>query len=56
MEKDRATIIRELFSRLGKKGGKARAAKATPKQRHEWARNAVLTRWAKARKLKPKGA
>jgi hypothetical protein len=32
----------------GKKGGPARAAKLTPKQRSESARKAVQARWAKA--------
>lgn len=31
----------------GLKGGPARAAKLTPEQRSESARNAVLVRWAK---------
>ena len=35
----------------GKKGGPARAAKLTPKQRSESARKAVQARWAKAKKL-----
>jgi hypothetical protein len=34
----------------GSKGGKIRAAKLTPEERREIARNAVLARWAKARK------
>ncbi|HJT89827.1 MAG TPA: hypothetical protein VJ732_18280 [Bryobacteraceae bacterium] len=34
----------------GKKGGAARAAKLTPEQRSESARNAVRARWAKAQK------
>ena len=33
----------------GSKGGKIRAAKLTPEQRREIARNAVLARWAKAK-------
>jgi hypothetical protein len=33
----------------GSKGGKIRAAKLTPEERSEIARNAVLARWAKAR-------
>ena len=33
----------------GKKGGPARAAKLTPKQRSESARKAVQARWAKAK-------
>jgi hypothetical protein len=33
----------------GSKGGKIRAAKLTPEERREIARNAVLARWAKAK-------
>jgi hypothetical protein len=36
----------------GKKGGPARAAKLTPKQRSESARKAVQARWAKAKEGK----
>ena len=32
---------------LGRKGGKARASRLTPKERSESARKAVLARWAK---------
>ena len=39
-----------LGRRGGKKGGPARAAKLTPRQRSESARKAVQARWAKARK------
>lgn len=39
-----------LGRRGGKKGGPARAAKLTPEQRSESARNAVRARWAKAQK------
>ena len=39
----------------GRIGGKRRSAKMTPKQRSEAARKAVLARWAKAKKRKPKG-
>jgi hypothetical protein len=46
-------LFREYFSKLGKKGGKkggpARAANMTPKERSESARKAVQARWAKAR-------
>jgi hypothetical protein len=35
----------------GKVGGKARAANMTPEQRSESARNAVMARWSKARKI-----
>ncbi len=34
---------------LGRKGGKARAAKMTPEQRSEIARNAAKARWTKDR-------
>lgn len=34
---------------LGRKGGKARAAKMTPKERSEACRKAVQARWKKAR-------
>jgi hypothetical protein len=36
----------------GSKGGKIRAAKLTSEQRSKIARNAVLARWDKVRKLK----
>jgi hypothetical protein len=46
--------VREYLSALGKKGGKkggaARAAHMTPKQRSESARKAVQARWKKAAK------
>jgi hypothetical protein len=38
----------------GSKGGKIRAAKLTSEQRSNIARNAVIARWEKARKLKEK--
>lgn len=42
--------IAKAFSKLGAaKGGKARAAKLSPEERKEIARNAVEQRWAKAR-------
>ena len=34
---------------LGRKGGKARLEKMTPQQRKEFARKAVMARWAKAK-------
>jgi hypothetical protein len=37
---------------LGRKGGKARAQKQTPKQRSESARNAAMKRWEKERESK----
>ncbi len=47
--------MRAYFSKLGKKGGKkggqARAAKMTPKERSDSARKAVEARWAKRRFL-----
>jgi hypothetical protein len=38
---------------LGRKGGKARLQKLTPEQRSDFARKAVMARWARARKQKP---
>lgn len=43
-EKDSAAVA--LGRRGGLKGGKARAAKLTPKERSEAARSAVRARWA----------
>lgn len=48
--KDPAAVA--LGRRGGKKGGPARAAKLSPEQRSESARNAVKVRWAKARDRK----
>jgi hypothetical protein len=50
-KKDPAAVA--LGRKGGKKGGHARAAKLTPKQRSESARNAVLARWTKAKKATP---
>jgi hypothetical protein len=47
-KKDPAAV--SLGRRGGKKGGPARMAKLTPKERSELARHAILTRWAKAKK------
>ncbi len=47
--------IREVLGALAKLGGKARAAKLSPKQRSESARKAVLARWAKAKRSRPEG-
>jgi predicted nucleic acid-binding Zn-ribbon protein len=44
------TTLREHLSRLGKKGGKARAERMTAEQRRDSARKAVEARWAKAHK------
>lgn len=49
-KKDPAAVA--LGRKGGKKGGLARAAKLTPKQRSESARKAVQARWTKA-KTKP---
>jgi hypothetical protein len=46
-KKDRAAV--SLGRRGGKKGGPARMAKLTPKERSELARHAIRTRWAKAK-------
>jgi hypothetical protein len=44
-------IIRDYFSKIGKKGasagGKARTSLMTPEERSALARKAVLARWAK---------
>ena len=40
-------IIRAHFSKLGKKGGKAKAASMTKKERSEHARQMALTRFGK---------
>ncbi len=46
-----------LGRRGGKVGGKARAARMTPEERSESARNAVMTRWAKTKeKISPKSS
>jgi len=39
--------LAKIGSKGGKKGGVARAAKMTPKERSESARKAVQARWAK---------
>jgi len=44
------TTLRQHLSRLGKKGGHARANNLTPEQRSESARMAVQARWEKRRK------
>ena len=49
-KKDPAAVA--LGRKGGKKGGPARAAKLTPKQRSESARKAVQARWAKAKEGK----
>lgn len=46
-EKNPAAV--ELGRLGGKKGGRARAAKLTPEERSEIARNAAKARWAKKR-------
>jgi hypothetical protein len=46
-KKDPAAVA--LGRKGGKKGGPARAAKLTPKQRSESARRAVQARWAKSK-------
>ena len=38
----------------GRKSAKARMEKLTPERRQEIARNAVLVRWAKVKKQKPR--
>jgi hypothetical protein len=46
-KKDPAAV--DLGRKGGKKGGPARAAKLTPKQRSERARKAIQARWTKAK-------
>ena len=47
----KAQILKEHFSKLGKKGGRkggpARMATLTPEQRRELARKAAAARWVK---------
>jgi len=43
----RKEIMREMGSRGGRKGGKARAEKLSPEQRTEIARKAASKRWTK---------
>jgi hypothetical protein len=50
-KKDPAAVA--LGRKGGKKGGPARAAKLTPKQRSASARKAVLARWEKAKAKRP---
>ena len=45
--------LRQYLSKLGRKGGPARAAAMSKEQRSESARKAVLARWAKAKGQKP---
>jgi hypothetical protein len=47
-------VVREYLKTITRKGGKARAAKLSPKRRQEIARHAAQTRWAKRRR-KPSG-
>jgi len=46
--------LREYFSRMGRKGGKARASRQTPEQRKAQARKAIQARWAKAKEKEKK--
>jgi hypothetical protein len=53
MAKKLPAEMREYLAKIGKKGGlrggQARAANMTPKERSESARKAVAARWAKKR-------
>jgi hypothetical protein len=53
-KKDPAAVA--LGRKGGKRGGPARAAKLTPSERSESARNAVRARWAKAKGIPLKRA
>lgn len=55
VEKRKNPYAVALGRKGGRKGGPARAAKMTAEQRSESARNAVLARWAKARKQHVEG-
>jgi hypothetical protein len=56
MTKKKKNAAAVALGRLGGlKGGKARAAKLTAKQRSESARKAVLVRWAKSKKHRERG-
>jgi hypothetical protein len=46
-ERGRNEAVREIGSRGGKKGGPARAAKMSPQQRKQWAKDAAKKRWNK---------
>jgi len=47
VNKNEKQIMREYFSRLGKKSGKARMKKITPEERSRIAREAAKARWSK---------
>jgi hypothetical protein len=46
-----SAIEKRALRKIGSLGGKASAAKLSPKERQEKARKAVQTRWAKANKM-----
>jgi hypothetical protein len=45
-----SAIEKRALRNIGRLGGKASAAKLSPKERQEKARKAVQARWAKAKK------
>jgi hypothetical protein len=45
--------IRAYFSKLGKRGGKAKAALMSPESRRRLARKAARARWSKQKGEKP---
>jgi hypothetical protein len=45
--------VQQMFRETGARGGKARAAKMTPKQRSAAARKAAKARWSKRAKKAP---
>ena len=55
MKKRKNPAAVALGRKGGKKGGPARAAKMTAKERSESARKAVLARWAKAKVQEQEG-
>jgi hypothetical protein len=49
-QKPMTEMLSEYFSRLGRKGGKARAEGMTREERRQLARKAALAKWDKQRK------
>jgi hypothetical protein len=46
----KANPVKEYLAKLGRRGGKATAAKLTPEQRKASARKAAQARWAKSKR------
>jgi hypothetical protein len=45
--------VREYLSKLGKRGGQARAENLTPRQRKQSAKKAAEARWSKKKEKTP---